>query len=151
MDMNDTAAPSLPTPAELSGLQAIADMLTLLADAKASEARIKTILDASAEAQAHIDTHRAESAALDQKRTDHIETLAAERAAHDEKLKTERAAHETECRNRSAAIADAETKVKIALADAEAARARGLAMNEDLESRLSMIAAASTLPLAAKH
>jgi hypothetical protein len=60
-------------------------------------------------------------------------------------------AHETECRNKSAALADAETKVKIALADAETARARALAMNEDLQQRLSMIAAASTLPLAARH
>ena len=149
--MNDTAAPSLPTPAELSGLQAIADMLKLLADAEASEALIKKILDASSNALADVAAARAAWAALDQKHTEHKKMLVAERAAHDEKLNAERIAHETECRNKSAAIADAETRAKIALADAEAARAHGLAMNEDLSNRLQMLTAASTAPLAAKH
>jgi hypothetical protein len=150
--INDQLSAPLPqSHAELRSLEAIGKLLQLLSDPQASSARVKELQDAATKHRTLLDSIKAESKSLDDKRAQHTAALAAERAAHDEKLRTERIAFDAECARRATVLHEAEEKAAAAQAAADTARLHAVAISTDLENRLALIASASTAPLPARH
>jgi hypothetical protein len=151
MSMNDNASLASPEKAELRTLDAIAALVTLLADPVAAGARVKALQDALAEHRTVVEAIQKESAALDNKRQAHLDLMTDERTAHDAKLKADRSSFETEADQARRTLATAQEAAKATREAAEAAHLRSKTLNDDLDSRLSMIAAASSAPLPARH
>jgi hypothetical protein len=143
--------PTTPPTVDILSLDAIAKVLDLLSDPKATAVAVKALQDAAAEHRTALEAVRAESVALDQKRLAHLDLMKDERAAHDASLKTERAAWDTERDEGRRTLATAQEAAKTAKEAAEAERTRALTLSNDLESRLSMIHGAANAPLPARQ
>jgi hypothetical protein len=145
-----------PTPpqspaSELQALQTIGKVLDLLSDPAATAARVKSLLDGVAEHQTTLGAVQVASAELDQKRQAHLDLMNDERAAHDDKLKSDRAAFDGECAALRSKLTEALNAANAAKAEADTARDRSVVLNNDLETRLSVIHGAATAPLPARH
>ena len=151
--MNDliNAAQSQSHADDLKALRAVAQVFDLLSDQAATAARVKSLLDAVAEHRATLDAVQTESVALDKKRQAHLEKMAEERAEHDAKLKSERMAFDSECAAMRNKLTEAQNAAAAAQAEAKAAHDRSVVLNNDLETRLSVIHGAATAPLPARH
>ena len=149
--MNDNASLTAPEKAELRALDAIAALVTLLSDPVAAGARVKALQDALAEHRTVVEAAQNETAALAVARQRHLDVMADERTAHDAKLKSDRVAYDNECAAMRSQLTAAQEAAKVAKAEADAARDRSTVLNNDLETRLSVIHGAATAPLPARH
>ena len=136
---------------ELKALRALGKVLDLLSDPAATTARVKELTDAAAQHSTLLETIKTESAALDQKRQDHLDAMRAEREAHETKLRQDRAAFDAEYNRRNTALREAEQKAQAAQSAADSARQHAVTLSNDLESRLAAIQGAATAPLPARH
>lgn len=149
---NDTASATPQAPAaELQALHAIAQVLDLLSDPAATAARVKSLLDAVTEHRTTLDAVKTERADLDTTRQAHLDLMNEERNAHDAKLKGDRIAFDSECAAMRSKLTEAQNAAVAAKAEAVAARDRSIVLNNDLETRLSVIHGAATAPLPARH
>ena len=144
----DTLSPTPPQSyADETALQTIAKLVDLLCDPVAAAARVQQLLNAIAEQRTTLDAVATQTADLDTKR----QAMNDERAAHDAKLTSERRAFDNECAAMRNKLTEAQNAAAAAKAEATAARERSVVLNNDLETRLSVIHGAATAPLPARH
>jgi SMC interacting uncharacterized protein involved in chromosome segregation len=132
--------PPVPSPQDIENLLAL---VQLLADPKATQARIKELSTAADEARQIIDQAEKDRASLAALRAQTERELSEARKRHRAQLGAEREAHDENCRRRTDDLVRREAAVKQLEAKAAADAAEAERLRTEMERRFSIVTAAA--------